>query len=548
MNNLIRGKKIDFIIKLIVISNIAIIPFIQGCSKPVSSISQKLSIPAEWNSSLEVGDLIIDRNVFYGVPWHLGLFPVVRTYLPVENLTLKTLYFYVNYRTESKIEGYRNSGMGVCYTLEPNEKRLIDTIVPIASTVRPIRFKLSMSKPFFNMDEEYSAQNILIIDPFKINKVLPINLELQKVENNYFNVQNVQLSHNDEQGNVINFQVQNLTNKDRKFACYIAINDAEESDKKGSVFAGGYFTKSIETIQAGINKKITIPYDIPPVGTKPALVYSAFMPNFPENFSDDHDKHRWDFTLAGFGSFDLAKASEQNSCVIPDFLSVEERAKLTIHKESKHFLFRYRPDSYAEKNIDKAINDREAAYQKLSEVLHMELPEIVTIDLYPDMESKGLGSGTTWTPANTRNNKHICEVYNEGYQCDSFHELAHIFSYHFPDSSSAKGGIVESFAIYFETNNMPIVPTKRLLKEQLQKGKLPSLVKVLQSKTNSRELVVLIDFLLNKDVEQFKKLYVLATKSQKKSDLENAIRQIYKIEPQTLDKQWQEYINHDQSI
>ena len=545
MNNFTRKKNIDFNIKFIVLFNIMILAFVNSCSKPISSKQQKLTIPEKWNSSLEVGDLIIDRNAFYGVPWHLGLFPVVRTYLPVENLTSKTLYFNVNYRTESKIKGFRNSGMGVLYTLKPNEKRLIDTIVPIASTVRPIRFKLSMSEPFFNMKEEYSAQNVLNIDPFIINKVLPINLELQKVENKYFDIQNVQLSHNNEQGNVINFQVQNLTDKDIEFACYIAINDAEESDKKGYVFAGGFFKKSIETIPAESNKKITILYDIPSVGTKPTLVYSAFKPNFPENFSDDHDKHRWDVTLAGYGSFDLAKSHEQNLCVIPEFLPVQERAKLIIQRETKHFLFRYRPDSYAEENIDKAINDREAAYQKLSDVLHMELPEIVTIDLYPDMEAKGLGSGTTWTPANTRNNKHICEVYNEGYQCDSYHELAHIFSFHFPDSSSAKGGIVESFAIYFETNNMPIAPTKRLLKEQLQEGKLPSLVKVLQSKNNSRELVILIDFLVNKDVEQFKKFYVLVTKSQKKSDIENAIRQIYEIEPKTLDKQWQEYINNN---
>ena len=135
MNNFTRKKNIDFNIKFIVLFNIMILAFVNSCSKPISSKQQKLTIQEKWNSSLEVGDLIIDRNAFYGVPWHLGLFPVVRTYLPVENLTSKTLYFNVNYRTESKIKGFRNSGMGVLYTLKPNEKRLIDTIVPIASTL-----------------------------------------------------------------------------------------------------------------------------------------------------------------------------------------------------------------------------------------------------------------------------------------------------------------------------------------------------------------------------------------------------------------------------
>ena len=178
----------------------------------------------------------------------------------------------------------------------------------------------------------------------------------------------------------------------------------------------------------------------------------------------------------------------------------------------------------------------------------MELPEIVTIDLYPDMEAKALGSGTTWTPANTRNNKHICEVYNEGYQCDHYHELAHIFSFHFPGFNSSKDGIVETFAAYFETNNMPVGPTKQLLKEQLKEGKLLSMIEVLQSESSNEELAILIDFLLKKDVEKFKEFYVLVTKSQEKVSIEKAIRQIYEIESKELEQQWHEYINQDNAI
>jgi hypothetical protein len=216
-----------------------------------------------------------------------------------------------------------------------------------------------------------------------------------------------------------------------------------------------------------------------------------------------------------------------------------------VEKKSEHFLFRYRPSSYAEQHLDRAISEREAAYQRLSDVLKMYLPEIVTIDLYPDMEAKALGSGTTWTAANTRSNKHICEVYNEEYQCDPHHELAHIFSYHFPNYSSNRGDIVEAFAAYFEPHNMPIGETKQILKCKLNEGKLDSLAKVLQSDSSSQELVILIDFLLAQDVEKFKKFYVSVTRLQKKSDLEKVSQKVYGTDLNGLEKQWHEFINRN---
>ena len=357
------------------------------------------------------------------------------------------------------------------------------------------------------------------------------------------------LSYTQDAGNLVNFKVKNLTDKDLTLGYNISVNDPENVETK-SVLARprGFFSNKIETIKANSIKNISLPYNIPVVGPEPFLSYMIFKPNVDVTNYDKHDSRHRDVILAGYGSFDLNEASKQNLCVIPEYPTIEERARLTVQKQTEHFLFRYRPDSYAEQNIDKAINDREAAYQKLSEVLHMELPEIVTIDLYPDMEAKALGSGTTWTPANTRNNKHICEVYNEGYQCDHYHELAHIFSFHFPGFNSSKDGIVETFAAYFETNNMPVGPTKQLLKEQLKEGKLLSMIEVLQSESSNEELAILIDFLLKKDVEKFKEFYVLVTKSQEKVSIEKAIRQIYEIESKELEQQWHEYINQDNAI
>ena len=508
-----------------------------------------LTIPEDWKQSISVGELTVDCNVFYGVPWFFGLYPVVRLSLPVENMTAETLYFKVNYRTEGKQRGFGNSGMGVTYTLEPREKRLIDTIAPIGSATRPIGFILRMSEPFDDPDSTVSAATkVVIVDPFKVSATNIRDIELRNIKNEYFKIENVQLVHSKEEGNRVVFEIQNKTDSDLPLEAYVAVNDPENIEKKGVLGRSrGFFHDSIETVPAKNKVSITISYDIPPVGPKPVLVYTLFKPN-QEIELGSRDHRRWDMVLAGYGALDLHEAAKRGQCEIPMHLPVEERIKLTAQKETEHFLFRYRPDSYAERNIAKIIAEREGAYVKLSRVLKMELPVKVTIDLYPDMEAKGLGSGTTWTPANTRNNKHICEVYDNSYQCDPFHELAHIFSYHFPNYGSNKGGIVEAFAAYFETNNMPVGPTKQILKRKLSQGKLDLLDTVLQSGASGQELVILIDFLLKKDVEKFKTFYVHITRTRNRAGMEKACRQIYGTDLKGLEKQWHEFINRDNEI
>jgi hypothetical protein len=509
----------------------------------------EVTIPEEWKQEISVGELTVDCNAFYGVPWFLGLYPVVRLNLSVENLTTDKLYLKVNYRTESKIEGYGNSGMGSYYMLEPREKRLIDTIAPIASVTRPIRFILRMGKPHHNLESRPSAgTRVVIIDPFTILAATSGNIKQTNVDNKYFVVKEVQPAHSKEQGNLVVFKVQNTTDRDVMLRAYVAVNDPVNIETKGVLARPrGFFFDTIEKIPPKNMTSITIPYNIPPVGPNPVLVFTLFKPHKEDIKPNEHDNRDWDMTLVGYGSIDLNRAAERDQCVLPVHASVEERAKLTVEKKSEHFLFRYRPDSYAEQNIEKIIEEREKAYAELSSVLKMELPVIVTIDLYPDMEAKALGSGTTWTPANTRNNKHICEVYDNSYQCDPFHELAHIFSYHFPSYSSNKGGIVEAFAAYFELHNMPVGPTRQILKNKLSQGTLSSLDKVLLSDGSSQELVMLIDFLLQKDVEKFKRFYVLVTKSQK-ADIEEASRQIYGVDVKELEEQWHEFINRDNKI
>jgi hypothetical protein len=521
-----------------------------GCAGPRASGPYEVSIPKEWRQDLSLGSLTVVDSAFYGVPWHLGLFPVVRLNLPVENLTAQPLYFKVNYRTESKKKGFGNSGMGVYYTLDPREKRVIDTIVPIGSGTRPIRFILRMGQPHHSLEASPSARTVVVtIDPFRAGRVSARDIELTRVDNADFEVEEVELAYSEEQGNQVVFKVRNKTNEDLGLGVYAAVNDPSNIETKGVLARPrGFLWKSVETISAEDTGLITVPYNIPPVGPDPVLVFTLFKPHRDITTFGERDRRERDVELVSYGSFNLLPAVQRGQCVIPEHPPVAERAKLTAQKQSEHFLFRYRPGSYAEQNIERIIREREEAYDHLSTVLQMELPDVTTIDLYPDMEAKGLGSGTTYTPCNTRTNKHICEVYEESYQCDTYHELAHIFSYHFPNYRCNRGGLVEAFAAYFEPHNMPIRETKQTLRRKLHEGELNPLGEVLVSGSSSEELVIAIDFLLSKDVAKFKRLYVQATCAKDVQDLEKAAQEIYGMDLQGLDKAWREFINQSEGI
>ena len=172
----------------------------------------------------------------------------------------------------------------------------------------------------------------------------------------------------------------------------------------------------------------------------------------------------------------------------------------------------------------------------------MELPETITVDLYPDMQAKGLGSGTYYTAANTVNNKHIAEVYNSSYQCDIYHELAHIFSYHFGDHGPTDLGLTESFAEYFAHYNMNQDDQQRSVRRQVGDGKLKPLDELLLLDFECTEHLVLIDFLLGRNVEKFKAFYLRVTHAKNAADLEKASQEIYGTGLKDLEKQWHEFL------
>lgn len=508
----------------------------------------EVTVPDEWKPYIAVGKLTVVGSPFYGVTrtWR-SITPMVRINWSIKNLTPEPLELKVNYGSAMTTMRWK-TGFGVSYKLGPNEQRMVDNIYPVSSVIKPVRFRIRMQNLRTTNGVEFDTRYEGVwTDSLPVNFPTNDSLIIRKQDNPTFVYKNHKLRCLNDLGNVLVVNVTNKTEQKRPIVLYVGVGDPNRFDVGLTDSIGhdvGPVAKSLTYVSANQTTEIKLAYCIPQGALNPLLAFTLFEPSEKWLTANEDDEIRRTIEPICWGWCDLGAASEKGLVKLPVQIPVEKRANLIAQTKTEHFRIRYRPGSYAERSIEKIIDEREKAYAELSSVLKMELPIIVTIDLYPDMEAKGLGSGTTWTPANTRSNKHICEVYNEQYQCDPFHELAHIFSYHFPNYRSNQGGIVEAFAAYFESDNMRIDPTKKILKRQLSEGKLPPLKDVLQSESSSQELVILIDFLLQKDVEKFKQFYVLITKSHK-ADIEKASRQVYSVDVKELEKQWQEFINRD---
>jgi hypothetical protein len=345
---------------------------------------------------------------------------------------------------------------------------------------------------------------------------------------------------------VLELEVANRGNQEIPLVAYAAAGDP--ADKGHGMPQTGLFVEAAQTMKPNTTSVIRLPYRVPDTGPDPWLVFTVLEPTtrtLPQNGQPVPD----DLSAVSWGWFNLRQAAARGLATAPAYVSVEERAKLTAQKQSKHFLFRFRPGSYAERQIGTAIAEREAAYQRLSAVLRMELPKTVTIDLYPDMEAKGLGSGTYTNWANTVTNTLIAEVYNESYQCDRYHELAHLFSYCIPGCESGPTGsdaLLEPFAEYFETGTVQLIDGfKANLSDELAKGTLLPLAKVLLGGNRKSSRIpegAFIDFLIRKGMDDFKKFFARVGQAKTSKDLEQASREVYGIGLEELEQQWHKYL------
>ncbi len=523
------------------------------------SKTYEVSIPEQWKPYLSVGKLTVIGKAFYGVrSKFFGLFPVVRIHWSLKNLTSEPMFLNVNYRSP-RPNGPGGSGFGVGYVLKAHEEYSIEDVVPVFSAKIPTALQIRLIKLWLPGKKlNLSSYHLgVMTEPLKVSSEQPSQFDIVSQDDQRVELKKVHLMPLEDHRNALEITMVNKTNQTLWANVEVAIGDPVKADNATPGMnplarSKGSFSSGAVTIHSQSHSTIRLPYSVPSdAGEMPVLVFRLFESN---QHPDANLKRRLGLTeeelhvlrygrVISVGCVDLREAAEKGQVALPVRVPVKERATLISQKHSKHFLFRYRPNSYAARNIDIAIKDREEAYKRLSAVLRMELPKTVTIDLYPDMEAKGLGSGTKWTPANTVTNTHIAEVYNETYQCDAFHELVHIFSYHFPNhGGSGGGGLTEAFAVYFEPDNFQMGPATDKVRQKLNEGNLRSLDEILLNDSLGEDEVVLIDFLLKHDLEKFKRLYVSVRRAKGLEDLEKACQDIYKTDLKGLEKQWHGFL------
>ena len=518
----------------------------------------EVTFAEDWKPYVSAGALKIIGTPFYGVRDNFfAAVPHVRIQWSLKNLTSKPIVVQVQYKSiQTKGRG-GTPGHTVAYELAPKQERLIDEFISMASAKIPVIFYIMAGGL---LDSEYnlflsSGHQIVTTEPVEISVLPANNLVVKDEENGNLRVKEVRLEYSQKEGNVLEVEIANQAKKPLPLVLYAAAGFPQK--RVAGRENDALFNQITTTVKSNSTSIIRLPYSVPQTEEDPFLVFTVFE-SAEEWFTVDDelgDKRGLPYTPMAlvlkpgylnpicWGWFNLSEAAEKRQVKLLPFVPVEERAKLTAQRQSEHFLFRYGPGSYAGKHIDTAIKEREESYKKLSTLLKMELPDIVTVDLYPDMEAKGLGSGTTWTPANTVTNKHIAEVYNDSYQCDRYHELSHLFAYQFGHVPVSGGEpFVEPFAAYFEDHNINHDDTRKRLRNKLNEDKLKSLSEILLLVHGCEENYVLIDFLLKKDLEKFKNLYNHVISAKDSSDLEKACREIYGTDLKKLEQEWHLYL------
>lgn len=519
---------------------------------PAEPAAYSVRLPDEWKQHLSVGELIVTGSPFYSVRNKGGMMPVVPVRWSLKNLTDQALYFEVNFRSPNP-KGEGATGMSVGYLLAPHERRQVYDVVTVFTANAPNTLQLRLEKlglPDRHMDPPPHAP--LTVGSVPTPATSPV-ICAPVVGRGDLCVKSARLTCTPEHGNQLAILVSNPTDRPRAIGVQVCVADPSKSDPPLAASplarSGGSLGQKESVVEAHGEASLTVAYRVPTdAGDRLVLGYRVFerlTPASPQMVTrlglTEQQLRRLDQPLIQAGCFDLQQAAAEGLADVPPALPVTERAKLTAQRESRHFLFHYRPDSYAAQNIERIVQVREAAYDRLSKMLKMELPVTVRIDLYPDMEAKAFGSKTTWTPANTVNNRHIAEVCNESYQCDAHHELAHIFTFHF----GAEGnGLCEAFAVYCEGDwNREWMRGE--VRRRLAEGTAGDPLAL--NAGGSAEAATFVDYLINRDVTLFKQFFVVSTTARDPEELEQAARKIYKTDLEGLRGQWRDSLSKESS-
>ncbi|NLF31825.1 MAG: hypothetical protein GX591_13180 [Planctomycetes bacterium] len=500
-----------------------------------------VTVPEAWRDCLEAGPLTVAGGPFYGVIEGFGMIPVVPVRWSLRNLTDQTLYVEMGYGSRNP-NGPGGTGMSVSYVLAPHEDRSIRDTAAVFSVAVPAKLRVGLDGlrlPGRTMDPP-SRRSVVegVALPPSPGRAAVFAFDGPLA------VKHVRLTHAPEQGNRLEVLVANPTGRRCIVGVQVAVGDPARSDpalvETPLARSRGAFVEQMAAVEPGGESLLALPYRVPSdAGEAPALAYRVFEERGPIDADllkrlalTERDVRHPDRPLIQAGGFDLAAAAAAGLAVLPPCVPVKERAKLTIQTASEHFLFRYRPDSFAAGNIESIIEVREAAYERLRGALDMDLPFAVTIDLYPDMEAKSLGSGTTWTPANTVNSRHIAEVCNETCQCDAAHEVAHLFSFQF---GSGGDRLCEAFAVRWE-QDVDLAAYRRRAAGRVADGTAADPL----GGDVSEEAVTFVDCLMRRDLASFKAFMAACAREKTSEELDRAARAIYGAGLDDMRRWWRE--------
>jgi hypothetical protein len=152
--------------------------------------------------------------------------------------------------------------------------------------------------------------------------------------------------------------------------------------------------------------------------------------------------------------------------------------------------------------------------------------------------------------ANTVNDHQIAEVYSDNGGASPGHELAHIFSYHFPGHPKRSGDVgkpadafVEGFAgcFSFRGNGERAIAD---LRKRGDTALLPSIPEIIASSDygTSAEPMALVQFLVDKDPERFKRFYVQVIADPNPAAIDQVCRKTYSMTLAELEQEWHNFL------
>ena len=221
-----------------------------------------------------------------------------------------------------------------------------------------------------------------------------------------------------------------------------------------------------------------------------------------------------------------------------------------IQKESKHYIFNYHKNSFAEKDIDYICDYQEKCFEHICNVLQTTPPVKIEYFLCETAEEISELLDTIPTNGMACFPNTIYAVYNEKVQCIGFHEDAHIISgfINVPNDSA----IVEGLAMYFDRQWWGINNWDWTF-YYIQQGKYISVARLFNKSTfrnidctiSYPILGTFVDWLISTfGIDKFIQLY-------KNEEIPSSTQKVYGFTLDELDEMFVEYVkmfNLDEAI